>query len=92
MKPVKHICKRPFRGQCGLGTLSNSCGSKASTRYLNDVHSDTDIRHRLTAEQFKVIDSILRVDQAGELAANWIYRGQHSVLKNDPESGPLIQV
>ena len=30
----------------------------------------------LTAEEQQVIDRIVRVDQAGELGANWIYRGQ----------------
>lgn len=37
------------------------------------------------------LESALRVDQAGELAANWIYRGQHDVLGRDPATGPLIQ-
>jgi ubiquinone biosynthesis monooxygenase Coq7 len=32
------------------------------------------------------------VDQAGEIAANWIYRGQFAVLGRDPRVGPLIQV
>lgn len=35
--------------------------------------------------------SALRVDHAGEVAANWIYRGQMAVLGKDPQSGPLIQ-
>lgn len=30
----------------------------------------------LTPEEQEVIDRIVRVDQAGELGANWIYRGQ----------------
>ena len=30
----------------------------------------------LTPEEQQVIDRIVRVDQAGELGANWIYRGQ----------------
>lgn len=37
------------------------------------------------------LESALRVDQAGELAANWIYKGQHDVLGRDPAMGPLIQ-
>ncbi|KAH9857722.1 COQ7 protein [Lenzites betulinus] len=37
------------------------------------------------------LESALRVDQAGELAANWIYKGQHDVLGRDPATGPLIQ-
>ncbi|PIL30460.1 hypothetical protein GSI_07159 [Ganoderma sinense ZZ0214-1] len=37
------------------------------------------------------LQSALRVDQAGELAANYIYMGQHHVLGRDPLTGPLIQ-
>jgi len=33
----------------------------------------------------------MRVDQAGELAANAIYRGQLFVLGRDPKVGPIIQ-
>ena len=39
-----------------------------------------------------LIDRIIRVDRAGELAANWIYSGQHAVLGSDVKMGPLIQV
>lgn len=33
-------------------------------------------RPNLTPEEQQVIDRIVRVDQAGEVGANWIYRGQ----------------
>jgi Ubiquinone biosynthesis protein COQ7 len=46
----------------------------------------------LTAMQREALDSALRVDQAGEVAANWIYKGQFAVLGRDPTAGPLIQV
>ena len=39
----------------------------------------------------EMIDRIIRVDHAGEFGADRIYAGQHSVLKSDPETGPLIQ-
>jgi len=38
------------------------------------------------------LDSALRVDQAGEIAANYIYQGQMAVLGRDREAGKLIQV
>ena len=47
-----------------------------------------DIPPRLRHE----LESALRVDQAGELAANYIYKGQHDVLGRDAVTGPLIQV
>jgi len=46
----------------------------------------------LTEEQRAILDRAIRVDQAGEIAANWIYRGQMAVLGKDAVAGPLIQV
>lgn len=48
--------------------------------------------HDLTPADRLTIDRALRVDQAGEIAANWIYRGQYFVLGKDKETGPLIHV
>jgi len=45
----------------------------------------------VTGNQRDALDSALRVDLAGEIAANWIYKGQLSVLGTDPSTGPLIQ-
>ncbi|KAJ3723497.1 COQ7 protein [Lentinula guzmanii] len=45
----------------------------------------------ITDEQRAALDSALRVDQAGEVAANWIYYGQHCILGKQPVTGPLIQ-
>lgn len=39
-----------------------------------------------------MLDSALRVDQAGEVAANYIYKGQHFILGRDKATGPMIQV
>lgn len=46
----------------------------------------------LTHAQREALDSALRVDQAGEIAANWIYKGQMVVLGHDPKLRFLIQV
>jgi hypothetical protein len=46
----------------------------------------------LTAEQRASLDRAVRVDQAGEVAANWIYKGQMAVLGEQRETGPIIQV
>ena len=45
------------------------------------------MRDRLTKDK---LDSILRVDHAGETAAAKIYDGQLAILKNTPV-GPTIQ-
>jgi len=46
----------------------------------------------LTHAQREALDGALRVDQAGEIAANWIYKGQMMVLGHDPKLCSLIQV
>src|SRR4051794_16055280 len=56
------------------------------------LHS-TAVRARLlgsTAEKV-LLDRMIRVDQAGEIGANWIYRGQLAVLGRDPSVAPVIQ-
>ncbi|KAG6909466.1 ubiquinone biosynthesis monooxygenase Coq7 [Tephrocybe rancida] len=45
----------------------------------------------ITLRQRAALDSALRVDQAGEVAANYIYMGQLFVLGRDKQTGPLIQ-
>lgn len=46
----------------------------------------------ITKLQKDTLDAALRVDQAGEVAANYIYMGQLAVLGRDRTVGPLIQV
>ena len=46
----------------------------------------------LTTQEKRVLDAALRIDQAGEVAANYIYMGQLAVLGKDRVCGPLIQV
>jgi len=45
----------------------------------------------LKPQERNTLDSALRVDQAGEIAANYIYKGQLAVLGRDPKLAPLIQ-
>jgi len=45
----------------------------------------------LTSEQRDILTRAIRVDQAGEVAANTIYTGQLCVLGRDPIAGPLIE-
>lgn len=46
----------------------------------------------ITPQQRDALDVALRVDQAGEVAANWIYMGQIAVLGRDPKINVLLQV
>ena len=45
----------------------------------------------LSPAQRETLASAIRVDQAGEVAANWIYRGQMAILGKDVVAGPVIQ-
>ncbi|KAH9001758.1 COQ7 protein [Lactarius akahatsu] len=45
----------------------------------------------LSSSQRRALEAALRVDQAGEVAANYIYAGQFAVLRRDPAAGALIQ-
>ncbi|KAF5376538.1 hypothetical protein D9757_008284 [Collybiopsis confluens] len=67
--------------------------SLASSAYTNSYGNPavTTTPLNLTQKQRSALDSALRVDQAGEVAANWIYYGQHVVLGHQPGTGPLIQ-
>jgi hypothetical protein len=46
----------------------------------------------ITQAQKEMLHAAIRIDQAGEVAANWIYKGQLAVLGRDPKSGPVIEV
>lgn len=69
--------------------------SLASSVYLDPARAQdpsvTTTPNAIPPELRHEIETALRVDQAGELAANWIYKGQHDVLGRDPVTGPLIQ-
>ncbi|PPQ66848.1 hypothetical protein CVT26_009627 [Gymnopilus dilepis] len=58
-------------------------------KHLNPATCATPID--LADSQRGILDSALRVDQAGEIAANYIYKGQIAVLGRDKHVGPLIQ-
>ncbi|KAJ3297725.1 hypothetical protein HK104_000203 [Borealophlyctis nickersoniae] len=45
----------------------------------------------LTGEERELVASMLRVDHAGELGANWIYKGQLAILGKDPNVGPVVE-
>lgn len=68
--------------------------ASASDAYLADesrIHGRGQTPNDLTPEQKKLLDSSIRIDHAGEIAANWIYKGQLAVLGRDPQVGPIIQ-
>ena len=67
-----------------------------SSAYL-DRHGGIDVStsstpNDLSPSQRRALEAALRVDQAGEVAANYIYEGQLAILRRDPVSSALIQV
>ncbi|KAJ2930063.1 hypothetical protein H1R20_g7035, partial [Candolleomyces eurysporus] len=67
----------------------------ASSAYTDSAREQgpavTSTPNDITPHQRKLLEAALRVDQAGEIAANWIYHGQHAVLSGDKRTGELIQ-
>jgi len=64
--------------------------SAAYTHGLAD-ESTSSTPSDLTPRQRETLHSAIRVDQAGELAANAIYQGQLFVLARDQKVAPIIQ-
>lgn len=69
---------------------------QASSVYLDQVQfrnpAVSTTPQNITEKQKTALDAALRVDQAGEVAANWIYMGQMAVLGREPKTGALLQV
>lgn len=74
-------------------SFCRALSSQPSSQYLQGPGDEatTGSPGNLTASQRKILDAAIRVDQAGEIAANWIYKGQLAVLGRDPKTGPVIQ-
>ena len=73
-----------YNSFCRLSTYTLSHSFRVyNTQSLNLI---------LGPEDRKRLDVALRVDQAGEVAANWIYKGQMDVLGDKQPFGGIIQV
>jgi len=73
--------------------VSNCLRKSSSTAYTDAKRTEgtLDAPQNLTTRQREALASAIRVDQAGELAADAIYRGQLFVLGRDLQVGPVIQ-
>jgi 3-demethoxyubiquinol 3-hydroxylase len=67
----------------------------AATHYhysTESSHQQTDNGNTtLSSEQIATLHRMLRVNQAGEIGANYIYKGQMAAFRNNQELRPLIQ-
>ncbi|KAL1719630.1 ubiquinone biosynthesis protein COQ7-domain-containing protein [Schizophyllum commune] len=68
-------------------TLASDAYTKSTDPDAPSVSTTPDI----TPEQRSALDAALRVDQAGEIAANWIYMGQYAVFSRDKNTRELIK-
>ncbi|THH08532.1 hypothetical protein EW145_g2636 [Phellinidium pouzarii] len=72
-----------------------SSGRSLPSNAYTNVASASDIsvasRFKLNRIQHECLDRAIRVDQAGEIAANYIYQGQLAILGRDRAVGPVIQ-
>ena len=83
-------CRRAHGTKAGAGPLA----SAAYARDAAPTEATTSTPVDLTPAQRQLLERIVRVDQAGELAANWIYKGQLAAVKGkgQPKLAALIQV
>lgn len=80
--------------RCVSSMVQNSRDSRCA-KYVGETRVDdestTGTPEYLSPSQREMLTSAIRVDQAGEVAANWIYRGQMAILGKDVMAGPVIQ-
>lgn len=87
----RHICRCTLRRASLVPTRGLASSAYTGISNSQDV-AVTSTPNDLTPPQRKALEAALRVDQAGEIAANWIYHGQHVVLgRGDKATGELIQ-
>lgn len=74
--------------------IHRTASTLASARYISGPSEPATVETptNLSESQRATIDAAIRVDQAGEVAANWIYKGQLAVLGRDPQTGDVIRV
>ena len=86
----RKFCKVPCR------TFATSTRPLPSDIYSNPSRAQDAGRvgtpQDISPGQRNSLDAALRVDQAGEVAANYIYMGQIAVLGKDRIVGPLLKV
>lgn len=75
-----------------LHSAKRSLASHAYTDPKNSSHVSVTTTSDLRRSDRTTLEKAIRVDHAGEIAANFIYRGQMAVLGRDKKVGPVIQV
>jgi ubiquinone biosynthesis monooxygenase Coq7 len=76
-RPFAHVIRRAARAHSTLASAPYTDASLPRGPATTGTPSD------LSADDRAALHASLRVDQAGEVAADYIYRGQLAVLKGD---------
>ncbi|KAI8986450.1 hypothetical protein BDB01DRAFT_785682 [Pilobolus umbonatus] len=84
----RHITSNPLR-QCLYQTLTSKPRNQCLYRTLTT--QTTPSQRSLSSEERKFLEPMIRVDQAGEVGAYYIYKGQIAVLGKDKELKPILQ-
>ncbi|KAK7693102.1 hypothetical protein QCA50_002668 [Cerrena zonata] len=91
--PLKHVVpsiaktRRTYSVQASSALPSSAYTDPTNRGGPSTLSTPKDI----TEDQRQALNAALRVDQAGEVAANYIYQGQLAVLGRHRTAGPLIQ-
>ncbi|KAG8703225.1 hypothetical protein FRC08_002997, partial [Ceratobasidium sp. 394] len=93
--PAIEVCwsfvTRPARAYSSGSTRQHLASSAYTDRKVSFSPATHETPADLTRPEREALEAALRVDHAGEVAANYIYMGQVAVLGRDPRVGPLIQ-
>ncbi|KAI0060900.1 COQ7 protein [Artomyces pyxidatus] len=86
----RHLCPPRFSYTVRFAYTPSKAYLDPSTSAPRDP-STASTPEDLSPTQMNALHAALRVDQAGEVAANYIYKGQLAVLRRDRATASLIQ-
>lgn len=92
--PQPHVAASSASTSAPPSSASSSISTSSSSTSQRTIDATTSTPLNLTPKQKDLLSRIIRVDQAGELGANWIYRGQKfstSFLKSDTKTAQQIE-
>ncbi|XP_075242886.1 NADPH-dependent 3-demethoxyubiquinone 3-hydroxylase, mitochondrial-like [Convolutriloba macropyga] len=92
------LCRRAFVSRCITTKEILAFQTRNSSTEAEQTLSTGSVREKLTLDSCErrrkrreVLDKILRVDHAGEIGANFIYKGQLRALGKDSSAASVIQ-
>ncbi|GEQ67375.1 hypothetical protein JCM33374_g1039 [Metschnikowia sp. JCM 33374] len=88
----KHASKRLTQLRLSSRRASSNAGTPAPKAKSGTVKQEDVEYGAMSKAQKAFLDRVIRVDQAGELGANYIYMGQYAILSNKyPHLKPILK-